>query len=725
MNIPLLDLKAQYASIKPEIDAAVAEVLESQHFILGPKVAECEKAIAAYSQCSSAIGVSSGSDALLACLMAEDIGPGDEVITTPYTFFATAGAIARVGAAPVFVDIDPVTYNLNPGQIPSKITAKTRAIIPVHLYGQMAEMDAIMQIAAEHGLAVIEDAAQAIGAEYKGRRAGSIGHYGCFSFFPSKNLGAAGDGGMVVTNDAARAEKLRCLRVHGSKPKYHHKIIGGNFRLDAIQAAIVSAKLPHLDGWTAARERNAQRYNELFREAGLPVGLPAVVADRHIFNQYIIRVARRDELQAHLREKGVGTEVYYPVPMHLQECFAYLGYTAGDFPESERAAKETLALPVHPELTDEQAQFVVETIGDFINQDRVGPNASGLAIHSSNTDSPLRGGADHSSLPAQSTSSPIPAQPAALRVAQDQHGLPGNLRYVLITPARNEAQFIELTLESVVAQTVRPLKWVIVSDGSTDGTDDIVSKYAAEHSWIELVRIPERQERNFAAKVQAFNAGHARVNGLEYDAIGSLDADISFDKDYFALLLGKLAADRSLGIAGTPFREGSNPIYDYRFTNVEHVSGACQLFRRQCFEEIGGYVPAKGGCIDDIAVLSARMKGWKTRTFPEKVCLHHREMGTALSGGLTARFRGGARDYDVGNHPLWELFRTGYQMTKKPLLFGGLALGLGYTWSQIRRVQRPVPHEMVAFRRREQMQRLKRFFWGSRSPRPQGFAASS
>jgi dTDP-4-amino-4,6-dideoxygalactose transaminase len=379
MNTPLLDLKAQYAAIKAEINAAITEVLESQHFILGPKVEQCEKAIAAYSGCSHAIGVSSGSDALLACLMAENVGPGDEVITTPYTFFATVGAIARLGATPVFVDIDPATYNLDPSQIPASVTAKTRAIIPVHLYGQMADMEAVMDVAGEHGLVVIEDAAQAIGAEYHGRRAGSVGHYGCFSFFPSKNLGAAGDGGMVVTNDAQRAEEVRCLRVHGSKPKYHHKIVGGNFRLDALQAAIVSAKMPYLDKWTAARQRNAKRYDGLFAEAGLPVGLPAVVTDRHVFNQYVIRTPGRDELQAYLRKNGVGTEVYYPIPIHLQECFAYLGYTAGAFPESERAARETLALPIYPELTESQARFVVDCIGEFFGRatDQVFPASAG------------------------------------------------------------------------------------------------------------------------------------------------------------------------------------------------------------------------------------------------------------------------------------------------------------------------------------------------------------
>jgi dTDP-4-amino-4,6-dideoxygalactose transaminase len=373
MNVPLLDLKAQYLSIKSEVDSAIAEVMESQHFILGPKVEECEKAIARYSGCAHAVGVSSGSDALLACLMAENIGPGDEVITTTFTFFATAGAIARVGATPVFVDIDPETYNLDTSQIAARVNPKTRAIIPVHLYGQMADMEGVMRIAEKHNLIVMEDAAQAIGAEHRGRRAGSIGHYGCFSFFPSKNLGAAGDGGMIVTNDAQRAEKLRCLRGHGSKPKYYHKIVGGNFRLDAIQAAIVTAKLKHLDRWTAARQRNAKMYDQLFTEAELTasstsshLAIPKVVTDRHIFNQYVIRVSRRDELQGALKSDGVGTEIYYPVPMHLQECFAYLGYGAGAFKESERAAKETLALPVHPEVSGPQLRYVVECIRKFL-----------------------------------------------------------------------------------------------------------------------------------------------------------------------------------------------------------------------------------------------------------------------------------------------------------------------------------------------------------------------
>ena len=288
--------------------------------------------------------------------------------------------------------------------------------------------------------------------------------------------------------------------------------------------------------------------------------------------------------------------------------------------------------------------------------------------------------------------------------------------YVLITPARNEAQFIELTMKSVVAQTVVPLKWIIVSDGSTDGTDEIVRKYAADHAWIELVRTPERRERHFAGKVQAFNAGYARVRDLDYEVIGSLDADISFDQDYFSFLLRKLVEDRSLGLVGTPFKEGTNPTYDYRFVSIEHVSGACQLFRRECFEQIGGYVPVKGGCIDHIAVISARMKGWKTRTFTEKVCLHHRQMGTAEHSLVIARFRNGRKDYVIGNHPVWELCRAAYQMTKKPVIIGGLVLVLGYLWALIRRVDRPVSSELVAFYRREQMERLKRFFAGNSVP---------
>lgn len=287
-------------------------------------------------------------------------------------------------------------------------------------------------------------------------------------------------------------------------------------------------------------------------------------------------------------------------------------------------------------------------------------------------------------------------------------------KYVLITPARNEAESIELTISSVVAQTIRPVKWVIVSDGSTDGTDDIVREYMTDHPWIELVRMPDRGERHFAGKVHAFNAGYARVQHLEFDVIGSLDADISFDKDYFSFLLRKLAEDRTLGLVGTPFKDGPNSIYDYRFVSIEHVSGACQLFRRECFEQVGGYVPVKGGCIDHIAVISARMKGWKTRTFTEKVCLHHRQMGTAQDSVLTARFRNGRKDYVIGNHPVWELCRATYQMTKRPVVLGGLMLVSGYLWALIQRVERPVSPELVAFYRREQMHRLKMFFSGNK-----------
>src|ERR1700674_1697043 len=392
MQVPLLDLKAQYTTIKHDVEAAISGVMESQHFILGPKVEECEKAIGKYSGCAHAVGVTSGSDALLVCLMAENIGPGDEVITTPYTFFATVGAMTRVGATPVLFDIDPVSYNLDTTKIAAKVTGKTRAIIPVHLYGQMADMDAIMDIARKYGLIVIEDAAQAIGAENNGRKAGSIGQYGCFSFFPSKNLGAAGDGGMIVTQDAERAEKLRCLRAHGSKPKYYHKIIGGNFRLDALQAAIVSAKLPHLDSWTAGRQKNAQVYDQLLAHVGIVgtsqgslfVTLPRVLTTRHIFNQYVIRVSRRDQLQAALKQRGIGTEVYYPVPMHTQECFAYLGHHAGDFPESERAAQETLAIPIYPELSEAQLRYVVDCIRDFVLKgEPTGPASKQAALESS------------------------------------------------------------------------------------------------------------------------------------------------------------------------------------------------------------------------------------------------------------------------------------------------------------------------------------------------------
>jgi dTDP-4-amino-4,6-dideoxygalactose transaminase len=371
MNVPLLDLKRQYASIKTEIDAALAQVIESQMFILGPKVKECETAIAAYSACKHGVGVSSGTDAILIALMAEQIGPGDEVITTPYTFFATGGCVARLGAVPIFVDIDPKSYNIRPDLIEKAITPRTKVLMPVHLFGQTADMDPIMEIARRHKLVVIEDAAQAIGAEYKGRRAGSIGDYGCFSFFPSKNLGGFGDGGMVTTNDPAKAERLSILRAHGSRPKYYHKIVGGNFRLDALQAAIIDVKLRHLDNWTGGRQANAARYGRMFKESGLiekdRITIPTAIESRHIYNQYVIRVHDRNGLQGYLKEQGIGTEVYYPVPLHLQECFASLGHAKGAFPESEKAALETLALPIFPELRAEEMQCVVETIAKFYN----------------------------------------------------------------------------------------------------------------------------------------------------------------------------------------------------------------------------------------------------------------------------------------------------------------------------------------------------------------------
>jgi dTDP-4-amino-4,6-dideoxygalactose transaminase len=367
--VPLLDLRAQYMSIRSEIYEALERTIESQHFILGPEVEALEREVAAYSQCAYGIGVSSGSDALLVALMAIGLKPGDEVITTSYSFFATAGAIARLGARPVFVDIDPITYNLDPAAIEAAIGPRGRAIIPVHLYGQMADMDPLMEMARRHNLVVIEDAAQAIGAEYKGRRAGSIGHVGCFSFFPSKNLGGFGDGGMVTTNDPQLADQLKLLRGHGSRPKYYNKVIGGNFRLDAIQAAVLRVKLKYLDDWTAARQRNAASYRRLFGAAGLrgdEVGLPDEAPERrHIYNQFVIRSRRRDQLMAHLKACQIGSEVYYPVPLHLQECFADLGYRIGDLPASESAAQETLALPIYPELSEEMQAVVVDAIGEF------------------------------------------------------------------------------------------------------------------------------------------------------------------------------------------------------------------------------------------------------------------------------------------------------------------------------------------------------------------------
>lgn len=376
MAVPLLDLKAHHEPLHKEIMAALEEVLRSQAFILGPEVAKLEERVAAYSQARYGVGVSSGTDALLLALMAIGVGPGDEVITTPYSFFATAGAVARLGAKPVFVDIDPRTYNIDPSNISKAITPKSKAIIPVHLYGQCTDMAPILDLAQRHNLQVIEDAAQAIGAEYRdGLRVGGMGTVGCLSFFPSKNLGCLGDGGMVVTNDADLAERMKVLRVHGGKPKYHHKVIGGNFRLDTIHAAVLNVKLNYLDQWTRRRQDNAQRYETLFQQSGLvpegkvrlpePVYRESGAKHYHIYNQFVLRVEKRDGLMAYLKQKGIGTEVYYPVPFHLQECFRYLGYKEGDFPESELAAKETMAIPIYPELTAGQQAEVVAAISSF------------------------------------------------------------------------------------------------------------------------------------------------------------------------------------------------------------------------------------------------------------------------------------------------------------------------------------------------------------------------
>ncbi len=376
MKVPLLDLKAHHEPIKTEIFSVFEDVFRSQYFILGPEVKKLEAEIAAYCNTGYAIGVSSGTDALLIALMSLGIGPGDEVITTPYTFFATAGVITRVGATPVFVDIDPVTYNIAPEKIENAITSKTKVIMPVHLYGQVVEMDPILEIAEKYQLKIVEDAAQAIGAEDRnGKRAGSMGDLGCFSFFPSKNLGALGDGGMVVTNDADLADRVLKMRVHGGHPKYHHKMIGGNFRLDSIQAGVVSVKLKYLDRWTAKRQENAKYYAELFRESGLisktGLSLPETVYSEtackhyHIYNQFVLRVDDRDNLRSFMTKEEIGTEIYYPIPLHLQECFSHLGYKEGDFPESEKAAKETLALPIYPELTQEMQRMVMEGIRQF------------------------------------------------------------------------------------------------------------------------------------------------------------------------------------------------------------------------------------------------------------------------------------------------------------------------------------------------------------------------
>ena len=381
ISVPLLDLKAQYNSIQQEIMRAIADTCDAQRFILGPQVESLEQKIAAYSHCQFGIGVSSGTDAILVALMALDVGPGDEVITTPYSFFATAGAIARLGATPLFCDIDPATYNLSPAKVEALLQTQAvkrdglwfnrdtggriKVIMPVHLFGQMADMEPLMKLARAYDLRVVEDAAQAIGAEYHdGRRAGSIGDIGCFSFFPSKNLGAFGDGGMCTTNNPELAERLRVLRAHGSKPKYFHALIGGNFRLDELQAAVLLVKLRYLDAWTAQRQQNAAFYDQALGKIQ-KLKLPTVRRGRHIYNQYVLRTNRRDALKQHLIANHVGTEVYYPVPLHVQKCFEYLGYSSADAEESSRAANETLAIPIYPELTHAQKQRVVEVIETF------------------------------------------------------------------------------------------------------------------------------------------------------------------------------------------------------------------------------------------------------------------------------------------------------------------------------------------------------------------------
>jgi len=367
--VPLLDLGAQYRPLRDEILAAMTRVCDGQRFIMGPEVEALERELASYLDVRHAIAVSSGTDAILAALMVLGIGPGDEVVTTTYSFFATAGCVARVGATPVFVDIDPVTFNLEPAAVRAALTPRTRAIMPVHLYGLCADMDPITVAAREHGIAVIEDAAQAIGSTYKKRQAGSIGTIGCFSFFPSKNLGAFGDGGLVTTNDAVLAHEIRLVRNHGAEPKYFHKRIGANFRLDALQAAVLRVKLPHLARWTAMRQANAARYDGLLTSAGIAdrVGAPSVPSDcGHIFNQYIVRVPDRDRVRAFLADRGIGTEIYYPLPFHLQECFAGLGHHRGDFPHAEAAAASTLALPIYAELTADQQAAVVGALADAI-----------------------------------------------------------------------------------------------------------------------------------------------------------------------------------------------------------------------------------------------------------------------------------------------------------------------------------------------------------------------
>jgi len=364
-SVPLLDLKAQYEPLRDEVLAAITRVCDSQRFIGGPEVEGLEQELARTLEVREAVGVSSGTDALLAAMMAIGVGPGDEVITSTYSFFATAGCVSRLGARPVFVDIDPATYNISPAAVATAITPRTRAIIPVHLYGCSAEMDPILEVARDAGIAVIEDAAQAIGATYKGRPVGGLGTLGCFSFFPSKNLGAFGDGGLVTTNDPALAHRLRLTRNHGMEPKYYHHFVGANFRLDALQAAVLRVKAPHLPAWTEGRRRNAARYRELLAPlaAAGRIVLPVEPPDRyHIYNQFVIRVDNRDKVRRVLESRRIGTEIYYPVPFHLQQCFADLGYAAGAFPESERAAASTIALPIYGELTDDQLVYVADAL---------------------------------------------------------------------------------------------------------------------------------------------------------------------------------------------------------------------------------------------------------------------------------------------------------------------------------------------------------------------------
>jgi dTDP-4-amino-4,6-dideoxygalactose transaminase len=367
MQVPLLDLKAQYADIKSDVDQAVHRVLDSARFIGGPEVAGLEEEVARYCATPHAIGCASGTDALLLSLKALDIGPGDEVVTTAFSFFASAGTVSNAGARPVFVDIDPSTFNLDAHRLEAAITPLTKAVVAVHLYGQCCDLSAVQAVCEKHQLYLIEDAAQAIGAEWEGKRAGSVGDLGCFSFFPSKNLGAAGDGGLVTAKDPALAERVRLLREHGAKPKYYHALIGTNSRLDALQAAILRVKLRHLDRWSEKRAKNAALYDQLLEGAKLtrPYHDPRA---RHIYNQYVIRVPERDALRQHLTERGIGTEIYYPVPLHLQQCFAPLGYRLGDLPQSESAAQEVLALPIYPELTEEHIRYVAGCVRDFTDQ---------------------------------------------------------------------------------------------------------------------------------------------------------------------------------------------------------------------------------------------------------------------------------------------------------------------------------------------------------------------